>query len=775
MNNAKVTCTDVARAAGLDLGRKSGPEQLYRCPRHDDHHPSLSVNEVKDKWFCGPCGTGGTAYKLAAFISGIDPANKTAVSGWMVDHGLLTKTAKKHKPARKPQVSETYTYRDRDGETRFEKLRYEPKGFRIRRPDGSGGFIWNLKGVDPIPYRLDEWCEGKTVFLVEGEKDADLLAGWGLPATTGPFGSSKWPEALNPHFADKNIGILPDNDEAGRKHAMAVARALLPNAKLVIVIDLPNLLAKGDVSDWADAGGTKIELIKLAKAATPLTPETLAPAEESSNGDGEPEQIRPPEYSDDAIALVFSAQFSEDLKYTPSWGWLLWDGTHFRRVPDVIALERARHVCRYFAERCDGDPAVHPSGQSRRARGLASAKTTASVERLARGDARHLTEASEWDSNLWLFNTPGGTVDLKTGILRPHSREDRITKIANATPVGDCPRWHSFLERVTAGDRDEAEEERRAIQAEGSELPETLAQQNANSLSAYLKRLAGYALVGEPREECIDFFYGPGGNGKGTFISSLQYAFGEYATTAGKETFAESKYENHPTHIAKLAGKRLVVSNEVDEGQHWDESRIKNLTGRDVMTGRFMRQDFFDFVPQFTLIIAGNHKPSLKTVDESIRRRFHLVPFNVVIPAEERDPNLKEILKAEADGILAWAVEGCLDWQREGLNPPEAVLSATAEYLGDEDTFSEWITDCCVTGPDLEEPTAFLHESFSYWKSKRGERAPGRKTFTKQLTARGFKRDRDSANRKMVGLQLTQTERQAVEDRRAAKRTDNES
>jgi len=471
--------------------------------------------------------------------------------------------------------------------------------------------------------------------------------------------------------------------------------------------------------------------------ADDLTPEAIAKmeaiakaAEIADNGNHRTrstDEIKLVKYSDDAIANQFSEQHKDDLRHVDQWGWLEWTGQRWRRIPDVNVMDHARFISRSVAQECTHEPL---------ARSVASAKTVAAIVRLASGDERHRSDVEQWDRDLWLFNTPGGTIDLHTGQLRPHRREDYITKMANATPRGACPKWITFLKRIT---------------------------NNSDELQAYLQRLAGYALCGDPREECLDFFYGSGGNGKGTYLAALEYVFGEYATSAGKETFAESKNEKHLCGIAKLAGARLVVSNEVDEGQRWDEARIKELTGRGPVDARFMRQDLFSFLPQFTLIIAGNHKPSLKAVDEAIRRRFHLVPFTVTIPTNERNESLKKELCAEADGILDWAVTGCLEWQKQKLNPPEMVLTATAEYLEGEDTLQMWLDECCLTGHEgYEEPIALLAESCRQWKQERGERPFGRKTFTDKLTDRGFVRKRDKTGWKMAGLRLTDEERKGA-------------
>ena len=454
---------------------------------------------------------------------------------------------------------------------------------------------------------------------------------------------------------------------------------------------------------------------------------------------GSIEDARPTKYSDDALADTFSARHKHDFVYVDQWGWLRWTGERWQRVPDPVVMGFARQVCRIQSDLCKHDEELSEKSRPGLARSIASAKTVAAVTALAKTDARHYREASQFDADLWAFNTPGGTIDLRTGKLRTHRREDLITKIAHATPRGECPLWLAFLDRVTDGSKD---------------------------LQDYLQRLAGYALVGDPSEECLDFFYGDGGNGKGTFLKALQHIFGEYSTTAQTETFLEAKGDRHPTDIAKLAGARLVVAQEVDEGQHWNEARLKALTGRDEMTARFMRRDLFDFTPQFTLIIAGNNKPVLKTVDEAWRRRFHLVPFDVTIPKAEQNPDLKDELQTEADGILGWAVEGCLQWQRERLSPPEVVLAATEEYLADEDTFEMWLSECCIRGHEVyEERTKWLYASHRRWTESRGEGPPGTKKFSQRLKKHGFKDDQRTTGdraRIFLGLQLTDDERNTV-------------
>jgi putative DNA primase/helicase len=199
-------------------------------------------------------------------------------------------------------------------------------------------------------------------------------------------------------------------------------------------------------------------------------------------------------------------------------------------------------------------------------------------------------------------------------------------------------------------------------------------------------------------------------------------------------------------------GARLVTASETEEGRRWAESKLKTLTGGDRVKARFMRQDFFEFVPQFKLVIAGNHKPGLRNVDEAIRRRFHLVPFEVTIPLEERDPELAEKLKAEWPGILGWMVEGCLEWQRDGLSPPEAVRAATAEYLNAEDSVTAWIADCCERMPTAFEATVDLYASFTAWCERSGEFAGARKHFREKLMLQELTEKNISVARGFVGV-----------------------
>jgi putative DNA primase/helicase len=273
-------------------------------------------------------------------------------------------------------------------------------------------------------------------------------------------------------------------------------------------------------------------------------------------------------------------------------------------------------------------------------------------------------------------------------------------------------------------------------------------------LAAFLSRMLGYAMTGVTTEHAIFFAYGTGANGKTVLVRTAAGIMGDYHTTAPIETFTDTKSERHPTDVAGLRGARLVTATETEEGRRWAESRIKALTGGDKIAARFMRQDFFEYLPQFKLLISGNHKPGLRSVDEAIRRRFHLIPFNVTIPSAERDATLPEHLKTEWPGILHWMVQGCLDWQRRGLAVPKAAHEATTAYLEAEDAVAAWIDECCDRDPNGWESSTTLFGSWKAWADRAGEYAGSQKRFVQALETHGLAQDRHARARGYRGLRI---------------------
>jgi len=423
--------------------------------------------------------------------------------------------------------------------------------------------------------------------------------------------------------------------------------------------------------------------------------------------------------TEDDAADLFVATHADNVRYVAAWSkWLEWNGSVWKVDDTLSVYDKVRHLCRVTY--------AHDSNLRKK---MLNAGAIASVERLAKADRRVAATIDQWDTDDWLLNTPGGMIDLSKGETYPHDPAEHCTKITAATPRGDCPNWRKFLDDVTNGDK---------------------------ALQGFLQRMAGYGCTGSTKEHALFFCYGTGGNGKGTFLNTLHDILNDYAVTASMDVFTESRHDRHPTELAALQGARLVIAQETDEGRKWAEAKLKALTGGDPITARYMRQDFFTFLPKFTLIIAGNHKPSISNVDEAMRRRLHLVPFTVTIPKEKRDPDLMAKLKSEADGILHWLVEGVAEYCHQGLNPPEIVTAATEEYFNDEDTFKQWIEECCNTEPHLHDTPTRLFDSWKQYAIAANLEVGTKKTFKASLESQGFSQgnSRAKGGRHYAGIEV---------------------
>lgn len=452
----------------------------------------------------------------------------------------------------------------------------------------------------------------------------------------------------------------------------------------------------------------------------------LENAEEKGGGGGPPGEPPSPEqraqdFTEEALALGFAAQQEEDTRYVAQWArWMSFDGQVWREDKTLHVFDQARGLARAVAASCE-KPNV--------AKQILTHRTVAAIASLARADRRIAATVEQWDLDPNLLNAAGVVFDLRTGESRPVRRDDYMTKMAAVRPGGNCPQWEAFLHKVTAGD---------------------------GELILFLQRVCGYCLTGLTIEHALFFLYGTGANGKSVFLQTLMHIMGDYAKAAPIETFTVAMGERHPTELASLRGARLVTSVETEEGRRWAESRIKLLTGGDRISARFMRTDFFEFEPVFKLMIAGNHRPQLRNVDEAMRRRFHLVPFDVTIPEGERDERLTEKLRAEAPGILAWMIEGAQEWDMNGLAPPERVRLATEDYLQAEDTIAAWILDECERRDDAWSSSAELFASWRAWADRAGESFGSQKRFSQRLAAHGVlaKRQARTGTRGFQGLLL---------------------
>jgi putative DNA primase/helicase len=270
----------------------------------------------------------------------------------------------------------------------------------------------------------------------------------------------------------------------------------------------------------------------------------------------------------------------------------------------------------------------------------------------------------------------------------------------------------------------------------------------------------GYSLTGDTREQVLFLLHGSGANGKSTFLEVIQALLGEYALQTPAETLVQKQGEGIPNDVARLKGARFVAASETEEGKRLAEGMVKKMTGGDVLTARFLHQEYFEFKPEFKLFLATNHKPLIRGTDHAIWRRIRLIPFQVQIPDAEKDKALPEKLKAERSGILTWALEGCRSWQQEGLSTPAEVLQATEAYRDEMDILKDFLESCCIEKAEAEAKVSDLYAAYVAWCEANGERPLTQRAFGMKLSERGLGQRRTKVARYWVGIGLVEgTER----------------
>lgn len=455
-----------------------------------------------------------------------------------------------------------------------------------------------------------------------------------------------------------------------------------------------------------------------------------------------------PDLSHDDLALDLGRRsWNDNARHVALWGqWLFWTGTHWRRDETLDYLSRTRAYLRtraselsdWAARKAESLERDDQNRDARRleswardqARTLRSSASVAAVSGLARANPASATTHEVFDADILLLGTPGGTVDLRTGELRAARREDTISRLTSCAPARPGTRPALSLDFLSEVFEDDQE------------------------IIAFLQRAAGYALTGATSEHKLLFLHGSGRNGKSVFLNTLMDIWGDYGRRVAATTFLNSQTERHPTDIAGLQGARLAIASELPRGKTWDEATIKDLTGGDRMTARFMRQDFFEFDPQLTLMIAGNTQPSFRGVDEAIRSRVVLVPFSVTIPPERRDRSLPDKLRAEAPAILRWCIDGALSWQERGLDVPPAIAAASEAYFDEEDTIGQFLQDETHADPHAFVAAQDLIITFNFWCDNQGLGHWTQRTLVKELRQRGFQDAKSNGRRGLRGLTL---------------------
>ncbi len=429
--------------------------------------------------------------------------------------------------------------------------------------------------------------------------------------------------------------------------------------------------------------------------------------------------------------------FGEDMRYCQTWKkWIVWDGKRWQiddsNVAKIKGIETSKTIFNEAAEATSKEKIREIGSWA-----LISASRGKIEAMLDLAKGYLAISPTDLDQDVWLLNCQNGTLDLRSGNLQDHCKEDFITKILDVDydEEATAPVWKSFIQKIFDQDQE---------------------------LIRFIQKAAGYTLTATIKEQIWFLLYGTGQNGKSTFINALLFVLGSYGITAKFDTFQVQRSEGVRNDLADMKGCRIVAAIEAKQGKRLDETVLKQLTGEDKIRARHLYAEFEEFTPTHKLWLIANHKPTVHETTKAFWRRVRLIPFLVTIPDSEVDKDLNQKLESEKEGILAWLVEGCRLWQKEGLNPPVKVLEATAEYREEMDILAGFLDDLCELTFDWNDrvQSATLYEHYVIWckgqREKEGEEVVpiNRKLFGMKLTERGLKREKTGGNHYWLGLKF---------------------
>lgn len=406
-------------------------------------------------------------------------------------------------------------------------------------------------------------------------------------------------------------------------------------------------------------------------------------------------------------------QHGHQLRWCSGHGqWYVWGGTHWTTDDREQVLAAAKEAALCILDEAKAEEA----SEERRQELIKHASRSQNKERLKAMVELAKPELAivpgEFDGDPWLFNCANGTLDLQTGKLREHQSIDLLTKLSSVTydEEAQAPTWDGFIHRIFDGNVE---------------------------LVGYVQRLLGHMLTGDVSEQILPVFWGQGANGKSTLLDAVVHVLGDYADSAAPDLLMQRSNDEHPTELADLMGKRLVVASESERNRKLKIQLVKRLTGDENIKARFMRQDYFTFRRQFKLILVTNNKPRVDEDSEAVWRRLRLIPFNVVIPERERDSRLLEKLKGESSGILRWLIEGCLAWRREGLGEPELVRSVTSEYRKESNPVELFFEEYCEFHDEAWVSSRDLLDAYHQWCDEVCEGVISDREFYESIRRRG--------------------------------------
>jgi putative DNA primase/helicase len=700
----------------LEQVKQIHPNQwMALCPGHHDTSPSLSIKE-KDGRILLKCFSGCPVAEI------LKPLNLETKDLFINGNG--------HHNTSDRKIVAIYEYTDASGKP-FQVVRTDPKGFYQRQPDGNGGYIYNLHGIVPTLYHqnevMDAISRGEQVFIVEGEKDVETLRAAGITATTNAGGAGNWRDSYTQVFSNADVVVILDQDKPGLDHGHDIARKLLTVAHMVKLLELPKCK---DVSEWVSDGGDPESLHNLVSNTKVYTPPPEAPPQANTQFHADGYRFN---LTDLGNAERLVDGYGEIIRYSyDRKRWLTWTGKLWEWDPGDRVVKMAKAAVRKIYRE-----AADETDDKRRKELVSHAKRSESESRikammeLAQSEPGVPVNIVRLDANPWLLNCQNGTIDLSSGQLRVYRKEDLLTIILpiNYSPDAGCPLWLKFLNFVS---------------------------KDNEKLIDYLQRCVGYSLTGVTREQCLFFLYGSGMNGKSTFVSTIFSLLAGYGLKASISTFmCKDKSGSGPSEgLANLQGKRFVIATETEENQRMAVSLIKDMTGGEPIRADRKYEHEVEFVPTHKLWLSGNHKPVINDSTYSIWRRLKLVPFTNVVSGNEKDAALQDKLLKELEGILAWAVQGCLKWQEQGLDEPGAVTDATSGYREEMDVIGEFISDCCVMDISASVSKTEFYKAYQSWAIKNGLRPESQRYLRSRLLEKDITERKSGSVRYWNGLRL---------------------
>jgi P4 family phage/plasmid primase-like protien len=627
------------------------------------------------------------------------------------------------------------------------------KVFKYEMPKGEHLILDVHPSVQPmlgdpaVPLWITEGVK-KGDALVSHEVCAIAMIGgvWGFRGTNEHGGKVLLPDWDYVALNDRLVYVAFDSDLATKPNVQAALKALWAFLRSRRArparVQWPDAYQqeKWGVDDFLARGHTLEELRAMIPPMGPLP--QVPPASHNGHHATTTADAEPPlPYSDYTNALAFVRDHGHNLRYCYAWkSWLVWTGTHWERDETGRVQQFAKRTIKRLARQVEQLPEDLARALLAHIKKSLSKTSLDAMVRTAQDEPGIPVKPDTLDTDPWLLNCTNGTLDLRTGELRPHQPADMLTKCLAIPYEQDAtyPTWKAFLWRIMGG-------------SQGADSPDMgvgeLAQRQqadarAEALIGYLQRSAGYTLTGSTKEQCVFLCHGPTKTGKSTYLGTMRKLLGPYGKQADMETFMHKERPEVRNDLADLAGARYVYAVESHEGKRLAESLVKHITGGvDHLKARFLFQEYFEFAPQFKAYIGTNHLPVIKDSDDAIWERIRKIPFTVQIPKEERDKDLDAKLEEELPGILAWAVQGCHAWREQNdLREPEAVVSATQAYRADMDSVARFLTECCRFHEQFRIKMGDLFAAFSTWCEGTGVKTLTLVEFGKRLDAKGIEK-----------------------------------